>query len=257
MSEPSLNYKKVSQKIINFLKKEFKARKKKAVILGVSGGIDSTATAFLCKRAGLDLYTVILPYRGKNTKASMDVIKALKIPKSRVIKVDIGPAVDAQIKELKKVVSLDNVGQGNIMARQRMIVQYALAKKIGGLVMGTENLSEYYLGYFTLHGDQACDISAISGLWKTQVRELARYLGVPEELVNKTPTAGLWEGQTDEGEFGFSYQDADQIMYLSIIKKLPKEKIVKKGFSLKLINKVLERVKNNEYKRQNPPKLLI
>ena len=97
------------------------------------------------------------------------------------------------------------------MARQRMIVQYALARCLKGLVVGTENLSEYYLGYFTLYGDQACDISAISHLWKTQVYQLAAYLQVPEWILKQAPTAGLWPGQTDEGEFGFTYKDADQI----------------------------------------------
>lgn len=247
----------LNKEIVKFLKREFKKRNKTKAILGISGGIDSATTAFLCKKAGLDLYGLILPYRERNIGASKVVIEALNLPKSHIMTVDIGPAVDAQIKELSKIIKLDRIDRGNIMARQRMIVQYALARKLGGLVMGTENLSEYYLGYFTLYGDQACDISAISGLWKTQVRELAKYLRIPQQIIEKKPTAGLWPGQTDEGEFGFTYQDADQIMYLSIVKKLSKEKIIKKGFSPKLVNKVLARMKATEYKRQHSPKLLF
>lgn len=257
MKELLLNNKIISEKIAAFLKKEFKKRNKKVAILGVSGGIDSTTTAFLCKKAGLDLYVAVMPYNKNNIKSSMDAVESLKLPENRVIAIDIGPAADAQIKELEKVINIDNIDKGNIMARQRMVAQYALARKLNGLVMGTENLSEYYLGYFTLFGDQACDISAISSLWKTQVKELARHLGVPEELVEKTPTAGLWDGQTDEGEFGFSYKDADQIMYLYIIKKYSKEKIIKKGFSKKIVDKVLARVAATEYKRQSPPKILF
>ncbi len=255
MEISKLDYKEVSDKIVNFLKEEFEKKGKKSVVLGISGGIDSTTTAFLCKKAGLDLYAVILPYNNRNMDASMDTINALDLPKDRVITIDITSAANAQIAELEKVIKLDDVDKGNIMARQRMISQYALARRVSGLVIGTENLSEYYLGYFTLYGDQACDISAISALWKTQVRELATYLGVPEKLVQKTPTAGLWEGQTDENEFGFTYHDADQIMQLAIIEGKPKEEIIKEGFDEKLIDRVLERVRVTEYKRQSAPKL--
>lgn len=254
MKNKKLDYKRATDKIVNFLKKEFKKRDKKVVVLGISGGIDSTTTAFLCKKAGLDLCAVILPYKNGNISSSIDTINALSLPKDRVMTIDISRAADAQIAELEKTTKLDDIDKGNIMARQRMITQYALARRLNGLVIGTENLSEYYLGYFTLYGDQACDISAISPLWKTEVRELATYLGVPQKLVQKTPTAGLWEGQTDESEFGFSYQDADQIMQFAIIEKMPKAQIIKKGFSKNLIDKVLDRVEATEYKRQAAPK---
>jgi len=251
-----LNYKKITEKICQFLEKEFKKRKKSKAILGISGGIDSTTTAFLCKKAGLDLYAVILPYKKSGTEGEK-IAKELNLSKNYIFKTDIGSIVDVAEKEIKKIIKIDNVDKGNIMARQRMIFQYALARRLGGLVVGTENLSEYYLGYFTLFGDHACDISPISGLWKTQVRELASYLGVPEWVIKRAPTAGLWSGQTDEKELGFTYKDADQIMYLSIVKKKPIEKIIKKGFNAKLINKVLERVRTTEYKRQALPKFYL
>ncbi len=255
MFKPSLDNKKIAQKIINFLKKEFKKRKKKKVILGLSGGLDSTTTALLCKKAGLDLYGIILPYRKKGLEDSRKIAQILKLPKNRIIYTDIGPAVDAQVKELQKIMKLDRVAKGNIMARQRMIVQYAIARKVGGLVIGTEDLSEYYLGYFTLHGDQACDISAISNLFKTQVYQLAEYLGAPKWAISKKPSPGLWKGQTAENELGFSYEIADPILYFYCLKKYSKEKIIKKGLDSKLISKVLERIKSTEYKRQNPPKI--
>ena len=252
-----INYQKVGNKISQFLKKEFKKRNKKVAILGISGGIDSTLSGFLCKKAGLDLYGIILSYKGKDLKESKMAAEFLKLPKNRIFVVDISPAVNIQIKELQKSVKIDNVDKGNIMARQRMIVQYALARKLNGLVVGTENLSEYYLGYFTLHGDQACDISPISSFFKTQIYEMASIFDFPEWLLKRAPTAGLWQGQTDEKDFGFTYKDADKILYFSIIKKYPIKKLIKKGFNKKLINKVLRRVKATEYKRQFLPKILF
>ena len=246
-----------AEKISNFLKKEFKKRNKTKVILGLSGGLDSTASALLCKKAGLDLYGILLPYRKKGLEDSRKIARMLKLAKNRIVYIDIGPAVDAQVKELQKTMKVDRVDKGNIMARQRMIVQYYIARKVGGLVIGTEDLSEYFLGYFTLHGDQACDISAISGLFKAQVRQLAKYLGAPEWATSKKPSPGLWQGQTAENELGFNYEEADPILRLFCLKKYPKEKIIKKGHARKLVNKVLERVKATEYKRQPFPKCLI
>jgi NAD+ synthase len=252
-----LNDKKTIDKISKFLKQEFKERKKKAAVLGISGGIDSAFSGFLCRKAGLDLYAIIMPYKKRHLKESMMAADFLKIPKNRIFTIDIGLIVDKQIKELQKSVKMDETDKGNIMARQRMIIQYALARKFNGLVIGTENLSEYYLGYFTLHGDQACDISPINFLFKTEIYKLASNMNFPQWILKRPPTAGLWQGQTDEDELGFTYKEADQIIYYLIIKKLSKEQIIKKGFNLSLINKVLERIKNTEYKREDPPKMYL
>ena len=136
------------------------------------------------------------------------------------------------------------------MARVRMIILYDLARKLNGLVVGTENLSEYYLGYFTLHGDQAADINPIAGLWKTQVFELAKYFNLPI----REPSADLWKGQTDEKELEFSYEEADPILYLYCVKKINPKKIIKDfDFSADLVYRVLEKVENTEYKREEVP----
>lgn len=251
MEKLAINCQRVAKQISEFLQKEFKKRNKTKAILALSGGIDSATTAFLCKRAGLDLFVIILPYR-KEGLTGRKIAKILNLPDDHIITIDIAPLVDKAVKELQKIIKIDPIDKGNIMARERMIILYALARRLDGLVVGTENLSEYYLGYFTLYGDQACDINPLSGLWKTQVRKLARYIKVPQWVIQKEPTAGFWKGQTDEKELGFTYRDADQIMYLSIVKKYPKEKIIKRGFNPKLVNKVLERVKITEYKRQIP-----
>lgn len=257
MKEILLDNQKIVKKIIVFLREEFKKRKKVEAILGISGGIDSTTSAVLCKKAKLKLYGVILPYKKRGENFAKRAISFLKLPKNRIINIDITQLVEAQVEKLQRIVKLDRIDKGNIMARQRMIIQYALARKFNGLVVGTENLSEYYLGYFTLHGDGAYDINPIGGLFKTQVYELAKYLGVPEWILERKPSADLWLGQTDEKELGFSYKEADPILYFYCIKNYSEEKIIKKGFNPKLVSKVLARVKATEFKRQGQLKILF
>lgn len=256
MVDLSINREEVSKKIIYFLKSEFSKRNKKVAVLGFSGGIDSALCAYLCQKAELDLYAVVLPCNDKS-KDGIVLVEEMGLKKDHIFVVDIFSATEEIVKGLEEVITMGDMDRGNIMARQRMIVQYAIARRLNGLVVGTENLSEYYLGYFTLFGDQACDISPIAGLWKTQVRELAEYLKVPKWVLDSPPTAGLWDGQTDEKELGFSYEDADKIMYLYLIKKFSKEKIADNLFNIELVNKILERVKNTEYKRSNLPKFLF
>jgi len=249
------NYQKIAEEIINFLQSEFRKRNTTKAIIGVSGGVDSAVTAFLCKKAELDLYTTILPYRKRGLKEAKEVIKRLSLPKDRIIHIDITPFVDIQIKELQKVVKLNRISIGNIFPRQRMIIQYAIASCLNGLVVGTQHLSEYYLGYFTLYGDQACDICPIAGLWKTQIYQLAKCLGVPELVINRKATGDLWPRLTDEKDLGFKYKDADKILYLFLSRQCPKKEIISKyGFSSKLVDKVLERVRITNYKREDLPR---
>jgi NAD+ synthase len=255
---PKTNPQVISKEIILFLRKEFSNRKKKIAILGVSGGIDSALTAFLCHKAGLKLYVVNLPYNKQSTDDGNLIAKSLKLPEKQILTINIGSSVDSQFEKIEKSVKLDIVDKGNMMARQRMIVQYALARKLGGLVVGTENLSEYYLAYFTLFGDQACDIAPIAGLLKAQVYQLAQYLNVPEKIISKAPSADLWENQTDEKELGFSYTEADPIIYLNKIKLVSPSKIISQyGFKKSLVNKVMKRIRDTEFKREEVPKCYI
>jgi len=133
-----------------------------------------------------------------------------------------------------------------------MILLYDLAKKLQALVLGTENKSEYLLGYFTRFGDEASDIEPVRHLYKTQVRQLALYLGIPRKIINKAPTAGFWLGQTDEKELGFTYEEADKILYLYFDLKKRKEEIEKIGFKKETIKKVISRVKANDFKHKLP-----
>ncbi len=232
---PTLDYGVIAKEISRFLREEFKKRNKTTAVLGVSGGVDSSIAAFLCEKAGLDLKKVFMPYGSLSEH-----------PQGDFLKIDITRPVD-----LLAGSKADKISKGNIMTRVRMIVLYDLARKLKGLVVGTENLSEYYLGYFTLYGDQACDINPIGSLWKTQVVELAKYLGLPV----REPSAELWRGQTDEKELGFSYEDADPILYLYCVKKMEPKMIAKDfDFSPDLVYRVVERVKNTGYKREEIPK---
>ncbi len=232
---PKLDYKAVTEEIFQFLKKEFKKSGKISAVLGVSGGVDSTLVADLCEKSGLELHKIFMPY-GKISQK----------PKGDFLKTDITKVVDLLAGRKS-----DRINKGNIIARVRMIILYDIARRLNGLVVGTENLSEYYLGYFTLHGDQACDINPIAGLFKTQVMKLSEYLDLPI----RKPSAELWQGQTDEKELGFSYEEADPILYLYCVKKIEPEKIIK-DFEFKddLAYKVVERVKKTEYKRRGVPK---
>ena len=159
--------------------------------------------------------------------------------------------VDILIKELK-IPKDDQLRRGNIMARVRMITLFDFAKKNNAMVVGTENRSEYHLGYFTRFGDEASDIEPLQHLYKTQVIELAKYLSLPQSIIEKPPSANLWESQTDEGDFGFSYAEADPVLYLYFDKKNPVWTIESMNPGAK---KIIEFAEKFTYKHRVPYKI--
>ncbi len=244
----------VSEQLIDFLKNSFEKSGFSDAVIGLSGGLDSAVSCILAVRAlGADhVYPVLLPYGILSTQATLDamsVIEMLKISPTHVARVDIKTILDPITA---KEFGMDNIRKGNLMARARMMILYDHAKKRNALIVGTENKSEYLLGYFTRFGDEASDIEPLRNLYKTQVYELAKYLGVPQAIIAKKPTAGLWEGQTDEGEFGFTYKDADEILSLSFDGKKSSDEIVAAGFSKETVDKVLSRVRFNDFKHHLP-----
>src|SRR6266498_2583039 len=205
---------KEKERIVTFLQDTFSEQKINKAVIGLSAGIDSTTSFYLLKEvlAPEDIIVANLYYFQPDFDHLGSILKQAKIPQKNIQLLSIKKSVDT----VSEMLVLENdedkaLRIGNIAARMRMIVLFDLAKKYRALVCGTENKSENLLGYFTRFGDQASDIEPLEHLYKTQVSTLAAHLGVSQEIINAKPTAGLWPDQTDEGQFGFTYQEADHV----------------------------------------------
>ncbi len=241
--------------IVLFLQKTFAAAAKKNAVIAVSGGIDSALSLSLLVKAmpKEQIWPILLPYERQNMEDAEAILDFWQIPVENRRTLNIASMVDAACKSLQ-VESSDQLRKGNLMARARMMAVFDYAKSKDALVVGTENKSEHYLGYFTRFGDEASDLEPLLTLYKTQVRQLARELNLPEVFLEKAPSAGLWQNQSDEQEFGFSYELADQVLAYLIDQKVPKNEI----FNLfpkeqqELATKVLQRVDSVAFKHQVP-----
>jgi NAD+ synthase len=204
-----------TKKAEGFLREYLEASGKAGVVIGLSGGIDSAVAATIAVRAiGKNrVKALTLPNGKAGDEACGHAAAVAKTLGITPIKVDIGPACNQMVNCLGDTCDRR---RGNIAARLRMIALYDFAAKNDLLVLGTENKTEHYLGYFTKAGDEVSDIELIRDLYKTEVRDLARFLGVPTEIIDKPPTADLWQGQTDEDELGFTYEEADRILALIV-----------------------------------------
>jgi NAD+ synthase len=154
---------------------------------------------------------------------------------------------------IEKDPDMDAVRKGNIMARMRMIVLYDQSAAQPALVVGTSNKTEILLGYSTLFGDSACAINPLGDLYKTQVRQLSADLGVPPQVIHKAPSADLWIGQTDESDLGFTYDDADQLLYLMVDKRFTRDECIAAGYDQKFTDAVARRIQRFHFKRVMPP----
>lgn len=238
---PAINPEKEKKQIVQFIKQTLQKEGFQNVVIGVSGGVDSTTSLYLLKEAIplKNIFPVHLYYFNPDLEFEENAYH-----------LSIKSIVDKLAKTLGVQPLKDSIRLGNIMARVRMILLYDLAKKHQALVCGTENRSEYHLGYFTRFGDEASDFEPIRHLYKTQVYQLASYLGVPKTVIDKKPTAGLWAEQTDEGEFGFSYKEADPVLYLYFDKKISLEEI--KNRDLPNAEKIINFALKNQYKHHAP-----
>ncbi len=242
-------------KIISFLKATLSEQKINKVVIGLSGGIDSMTSFYLLTETLplKNIFVAHLYYDSPNFIPVKKTLDKIRFPEQNIYLRSIKKPVDDLVSLIENN-KTDKIRRGNVMARARMIILFDLAKKHEALVCGTENKSENLLGYFTRFGDQASDIEPISHLYKTQVFELAKYLGVPEEIISRAPSAGLWENQTDEKEMGFTYEEADQVLYLSTEKKIGLKEIEKKGF--KNAKKIIEFREKNIFKHNVPYSLV-
>ncbi len=190
-----------------------------------------------------------MPYRSSSAESLSDaeaVIEDLGLPHLTVPISDMADALISRFPEMSKL------RQGNIMARLRMIALYDQSMAWGGLVMGTSNKTEFLLGYSTIYGDSGVALHPIADLYKYQIRQMARYLGVPRSVIDKPPSADLWIGQTDEDELGFTYDQADQVLFLLVDERYTVDEVAQEGFDRDFVAQIWERVKANHYKRTMP-----
>ena len=238
-----MNVKEIRKKITKGIKDYFRKNNIKKAVIGLSGGIDSSLSAKLVADAigKKNVHGIIMPFKGlssdENVKDAVDLCRLIGISHSIIY-------INNFIKDFEKLEWQSKIAKMNTSSRIRAVILYHYANTHNALVIGTSNKTEILLGYFTKYGDGAVDIEVIGDLFKTEELKLARYLKIPEKIIQKTPTAELYHGQTDEEELGASYKDIDSILSkIENKQKLPKSKLVKK---------ILKRIKDNEHKRNVP-----
>ncbi|WP_339058934.1 NAD+ synthase [Fusobacterium animalis] len=251
MNKLDLNLKEVHNELVEFLRENFKKAGFSKAVLGLSGGIDSALVAYLLRDAlgKENVLAIMMPYKSSNPDSlnhAKLVVEDLKINSKTI---EITDMIDAYFKNEKEATSLR---MGNKMARERMSILFDYSSKENALVVGTSNKTEIYLGYSTQFGDSACALNPIGDLYKTNIWDLSRYLKVPNELIEKKPSADLWEGQTDEQEMGLTYKEADQVLYRMLEENKTVEEVLAEGFNKDLVDNIVRRMNRSEYKRRMP-----
>ncbi len=247
----NIDYHTVEEILLNFIRCEVRKVGFEKVVIGLSGGVDSAVSCTLATRAlgKENVLAVMMPYKTSSPDSLADA-KLLAHQLGITYELcDITPMVDAYFAAQQVT---DKVRRGNVMARMRMIVLYDISMRDRRLVIGTSNKTELLLGYGTLFGDMASAINPIGDLYKTQVWELAKHLGIPSRIIEKKPSADLWEGQTDEDELGFTYAEVDKLLYQMIDLRLSDEELLKNGTSWEFLSKTRWFVVRNQFKRMTP-----
>jgi len=241
----------VEQLLVRFLRSEAGKFGFERALVGLSGGVDSAVSAALCARAfgPRNVLGVRLPYKSSSAASETDALAVVAALGIETRKVDITAMVDGYVQQ--QDVS-DRVRRGNVMARARMVVLYDLSAEWRALVIGTSNKTEILLGYSTQFGDAASALNPLGDLYKQQVFQLARHLGLPASVIEKRPSADLFEGQTDEGELGFTYAEVDALLERMVDQRYGEEELVANGFDPAFVRRIGERVASNQYKRLPP-----
>lgn len=243
------NWKKIKEDLIFFLKDEVSKAGLNKVTVGLSGGLDSAVVAILCQETFKEnLNCILMPSQFSSQSSIDDAIELCEKFDIKYEIISIEPMVSGFIKNMNE----DRLRIGNFSARMRMAVLYDVSSREKSLVVGTSNKSEILLGYGTIFGDTACAINPIGEIYKSDEFEFAKILGVTDAILNKAPSADLWEGQSDEAELGYTYKQMDDLLKLMIDENKSKEELIKLGFEEEFINKITYRVKANAFKGKLP-----
>lgn len=236
--------------LIEFLRRETLRTGRRRLVVGVSGGLDSAVALTLAAKAlgPSSVIAAILPYRTSSKSSIRDATRLGTALGVRRVHIDITPMLDAYYRNRG---AAGRVRLGNKMARERMSILYDLSAE-DALVLGTGNKTELLLGYGTLHGDLACALQPLGDLYKTQVRQLARWMHIPQPILRKPPSADLYPGQRDEWEIGFPYPLLDRLLYFLVDLRGSPEAAARAGFARRMIHAVRERIRRSQYKRCLP-----
>ncbi|MEA3374528.1 MAG: NAD+ synthase [Campylobacterota bacterium] len=241
-------YSAVSDYLIRFLDDEVRKTGLNNVVVGLSGGIDSAVVAVLAYHAfGDNLLCVKMPSHYSSQSSLDDADELVAKFGMRAVTKSIEPLLKAYENE-----AMDNLRKGNFSARMRMATLFDVSAEEGALVLGTSNKSELMLGYGTIFGDLASALNPIGDLYKTEVFELARYLGVPDSIIDKPPSADLWAGQSDEDELGYSYAELDAVLKRYVEERASREELISEHFEEALVDMIITRIYRNQFKRKMP-----
>jgi NAD+ synthase len=221
-------------------------------VIALSGGVDSSLACYLTAESlgPKNVLAIRMPYESSSPDSMEHAQMVIDDLGVESITIPITEMVEPLFERFP---DMDKVRQGNVMARERMIILYDQSEAYRGLVIGTGNKTELLLGYTTLYGDSACALNPNGDLYKDQIRQMARAMKVPDAIIAKPPSADLWVGQTDEGELGFTYDDVDQLLYLLVDQRYSPTDCIEAGFSEGFVRSVVGRVRHNHFKRVLPP----
>jgi NAD+ synthase len=239
------------QILVSFIQSEIHRVGFSRAVIGLSGGVDSSLSCLLTAEAlgPENVLAIQMPYQTYSPDSTEHARMIIEQSGVKEMTVPITEMVDPYFERFPE---MDRIRKGNIMARARMMVLYDQSADFNGLVVGTGNKTEILLGYTTLYGDSACAINPMGDLYKTQVRQMAEAVGVPAVIIEKPPSAGLWIGQTDEEELGFTYNDVDRLLVLLVDQRFSPEDCVETGFDPSFVRDVIERIRQSHFKRVLP-----
>ncbi len=238
--------------LAGFIKSEVTRIGMSRAVVGLSGGLDSALSCALAVEAlgAENVLAVRMPYKA----SSSDLLEHAQVLIDQIGVQSKTIEITDMVEPLFKLdPQISKMRMGNIMARERMIVLFDQSEVFKGLVIGTSNKTEILLGYSTIYGDSASAMNPIGDLYKTQVRQLSRALNIPAPIIDKPPSADLWEGQTDENELGFTYEEVDKLLYLLVDQRYSPHEAIEAGFDIKFVDAVTARIRRNQFKRMLPP----